>query len=482
MLISTEASPNPDASPAMNCYAIILCGGSGTRLWPLSRALKPKQLLPLNGEATLLQQTAIRVCQKVQPSHLYTVTHESHLFEVKGQLAELYPEALPNVIGEPVAKNTLPAIAVAVKRIHDQDPSAVIGVFASDHAIDNEPAFIAAWQSAEAAAEAGFLTLLGIMPNEPATGYGYIKPQQKLHLDNTSLPVFEVEAFVEKPSREIAEQYVAEGYLWNSGMFVFCADVFMQMLATYQPEVSAQILALTPENMHSYYQELPSISMDYGLAEKVDKIAVVPVDMTWSDLGSWESIYQRHAKNDDSNVMRGHVVSTDTKNSLLWAEAGVITTLGVDNLIVVRTADVTMICDRNRTEDVKLMVNQVQARYPSMIETHLTVQRPWGSYTVLEEGKHFKIKSILVKPHAKLSLQKHHHRSEHWVVVSGTATVTNGGRLLKIKTNESTYIPAGHKHRLENNTDTDLIIIEVQTGSSVDESDIVRFEDAYGRQ
>lgn len=462
-------------------YAIILCGGAGTRLWPLSRSLKPKQLLPLNGEATLLQQTAIRVCKKTTPANLFTVTHENHRFEVKGQLAELYPDALTNVIAEPVAKNTLPAIAIAVKRIHAQDPSAIIGVFASDHAIDNEAAFIQAWDSAEVAAEAGFLTLLGILPTEPSTGYGYIKPKQHLALDKTSLPVFEVEAFVEKPDRYVAEGYVQQGYLWNSGMFVFRADTFMQMLARYQPEISAQILALTDDNIHANYHDLPSISMDYGLAEKANKVAVVPVDMAWSDLGSWESIYQRHEKNDDSNVVRGNVVVSDTKNSLLWAEAGVISTLGVDNLVVVQTADVTMICDRSRTEDVKIIVNQVLARYPSMAETHLTVQRPWGSYTVLEEGEQFKIKSILVKPQAKLSLQMHHHRSEHWVVVSGVATVTNGSQVLEVQTNQSTYIPAGHKHRLENRTNDDVVLIEVQTGSRVDESDIVRFEDVYGR-
>jgi mannose-1-phosphate guanylyltransferase / mannose-6-phosphate isomerase len=465
----------------MNCYAIILCGGSGARLWPLSRSLKPKQLLALNGDTSLLQQTAHRVCQKVNPSHLYTVTHEDHRFEVKGQLAELYPEALPNVIAEPVAKNTLPAIAIAVKRIHDQDSSAVIGVFASDHAIDNEPAFIEAWQSAEVAAENGFLALLGILPTEPATGYGYIKPKQSLSLDKASLPVFEVETFVEKPNKDLAERYVAENCLWNSGMFVFRADVFIQMLERFQPELSAQIFALTEKNIHKNYHELPSISMDFGLAEKSDKVAVVPVDMAWSDLGSWESIYQRHQKNAGSNVLRGNIVESDTQNSLLWAETGVIATLGVDNLIVVQTADVTMICERSRTEDVKLIVNQVQARYPSLAETHPTVQRPWGSYTVLEEGEHFKIKSIEVKPGASLSLQMHHHRSEHWVVVSGLAKVINGEREIYINTNESTFIPSGQKHRLANPGKTPCVIIEVQSGTYVGEDDIVRLEDNYGR-
>lgn len=464
-----------------NRYAVILCGGSGTRLWPLSRSLKPKQLLPLNGDETLLQQTADRICHKIKASHLITVTHESHKFEVKGQLAERYLEALPNVIGEPVAKNTLPAIAVAVKRIHATDPMALVGVFASDHAIDDEASFFKAWDSASVAAEAGYLVLLGIKPNAPVTGYGYIKPGASLGMGSQDYPVMAVNAFVEKPNLESARQYLLDGYLWNSGMFVFRAEVFMDLLAKHQPEMSAQILAMDEQPTQDQYEVLESLSIDYGIAEKADKVAVVPVDMQWSDLGSWESIFQRHGKVADNNVTRGEVISTDTKNSLLWADDGVITTLGVDNLVVIRTADVTMVCDRSRAEDVKLVVNQVQARYPSMTETHLTVKRPWGSYTILEESKLFKIKRIVVSPGHKLSLQMHQHRSEHWIVVTGRATVTNADKVFVVETNQSTYIPAGNQHRLENNEADDLVLIEVQTGSYLAEDDIVRFEDVYGR-
>lgn len=464
-----------------NRYAIILCGGSGTRLWPLSRSLKPKQLLPLNGDKTLLQQTAKRICKRIDSAHLITVTHKNHYFEVKGQLSENFAPSLPGVIEEPVPKNTLPAIAIGVKRIIQSDPTALIGVFASDHAIDNEEAFYDAWESAEQAAQAGYLTLLGIKPTEAATGYGYIKPHQILDIAPTPLPVHGVEAFVEKPDAVTAAQYVSDGYLWNSGMFVFRADVFMQMLAQYQPKLSEQIQALNPDDLDEQYQALPSISMDYGLAEKADRIAVVPVDMNWSDLGSWESIYQRQHKNLDDNVIKGSVIPTDTHNSLLWADSGVIATLGVNNLFIVKTADVTMICDRSRAEDVKQMVEQVQASFPSMTETHQTVQRPWGAYTVLEEGNHFKIKSIVVKPNSKLSLQSHQHRSEHWIVVNGTATVTNGDKTFTVATNASTYIPAGNQHRLENKEDHDLVIIEVQTGGVLTEDDIVRYDDIYGR-
>ncbi|HYN55495.1 MAG TPA: mannose-1-phosphate guanylyltransferase/mannose-6-phosphate isomerase [Methylotenera sp.] len=462
-------------------YAIILCGGSGTRLWPLSRTLRPKQLLALNGEQTLLQQTAIRLTQYIDPVNLFTVTHEDHKFEVKGQLAELFPEAIANVLPEPCAKNTLPAIAYAVSKIHAQDPNATIGVFASDHAIDNNAAFLSAWRSAEIAAENGYLTLLGITPHMSATGYGYIKPAQNLGLSNAELAVHQVEKFVEKPSREIAEQFVADGYLWNSGMFVFKANVFMQMLEQYQPEIFQQINAITDENLAETYAALPSISMDHGLAEKAEKVAVVPVNMAWSDLGSWDSIYQRQKKDAQNNVIHGDVLTQDTQNSLLWTESGLLATLGLSNIAVIQTADATLICDRSRTEDIKQLVANVRAKQPELTDIHLTAYRPWGSYTVLEESANFKIKRIVVNPGGKLSMQMHKHRSEHWVVVSGVATITNGEVEFTLNENQSTYIPKTHRHRLANASDKPLSIIEVQCGDYVGEDDIIRFEDTYGR-
>jgi len=464
-----------------NRYAIILCGGSGTRLWPLSRTLKPKQLLPLNGKETLLQQTAMRICKHLPQENLVTVTHESHRFEVKGQLAELFPKAVAGVIGEPVARNTLPAIAWGVNKIFKTNPNAIIGVFSSDHSIDNEVAFLSAWQSAEAAAEQGYLTLLGITPTEPATGYGYIKPSKTLDLGKTDIPVQEVEAFVEKPNQTVAEQYVKEGYLWNSGMFVFKAQSFMDMLKEYQPDIFQKITTLSEVELAEQYETLPNISIDYGLSEKAEKVAVVPVDMAWSDLGSWDSIYNRHTKDSDHNVLKGEVITEDTTGSLLWCESGVLTTLGVDNLVVIQTADVTMIANKDRAEDVKTIVNKVKARYPDMADTHLTASRPWGTYTVLEVGDGFKIKRIVVKPGASLSLQMHHHRSEHWVVVSGTARVVNGKQDVLLSPNQSTYIPAGEKHRLENPGVLELVLIEVQCGQYLGEDDIVRYQDNYGR-
>lgn len=462
-------------------YAVMLCGGSGTRLWPLSRTLRPKQLLALNGKETLLQQTALRLSRHVQSSNLITVTHEDHKFEVKGQLADILPEAINGVMAEPCARNTLPAIAWAVNRIHLQSPDAIVGVFPSDHSIDNEEAFHQAWAAAEEGAAQGYLTLLGISPTEPATGYGYIQPADTAVGGNSGHAIYEVARFVEKPDRANAEAFLAQGYLWNSGMFVFRADIFMQLLAEHQPEISALISKLDSGNLVEEYAKLPNVSIDYGLAEKVSRAAVVPVDMAWSDLGNWDSIYQRNGKNADDNVCEGDVIALDTNNSLLWNTHGLLATLGVSNLAIVQTADATLICDRGRTEDIKQLVALVQKHKPDLTELHRTVQRPWGAYTVLEEGINFKIKRISVNPGASLSMQMHHHRSEHWVVVSGVARVTNGDQEITLKENESTYIPKTHRHRLSNPGDVPLHIIEVQCGEYVGEDDIVRFEDTYGR-
>ena len=467
-----------------NRYAIVLCGGSGTRLWPLSRTLRPKQLLALNGEQTLLQQTVSRVSSYVNSANIYIVTHEDHKFEVKGQLAELFPEAVQNVMAEPFAKNTLPAISWATHTIYQKDSNAIIGVFASDHAIDNQGAFLSAWQTAEQAAQQDYLVLLGIKPHQPATGYGYINPGQLLPIKG-ALSVHQVEQFVEKPDLKIAERFVADGYLWNSGMFVFKACTFMRMLQQYQPEIYSQIRVLTLDNLAESYAELPNLSMDYGLAEELvkcgEKLAVVPVDMAWSDLGSWDSIYARQDKDENNNVMHGEVLNLDTKNSLIWTETGLVATLGIDNVVVIQTADATLICDRSRAEDIKTLVAEVKALKPELTEIHQTVYRPWGSYTVLEEHVNFKIKRIVVNPGAKLSMQMHKHRSEHWVVVSGTATISNNEIEFTLKENQSTYISKMHRHRLANNSSEPLSIIEVQCGDYVGEDDIVRFEDTYGR-
>lgn len=459
-------------------YAVILCGGSGTRLWPLSRSLRPKQLLPLNGEETLLQQTARRLLQHVESGNLITVTHQDHRFEVKGQLAELDLQLAKGVLAEPVARNTLPAIAWAAHEVFKRDPEAMVGVFPSDHAIGDNEAFLAAWDAAESAAAQGYLTLIGLNPTEPATGYGYIQPGLAL---GGSGKVRKVIRFVEKPDVDRARQFVADGFLWNGGMFVFRACDFMGLLKQLQPEIYQSIVEMASPLAIESYQALPSLSMDYGIAEKAENVAVVPAEMGWSDLGNWDSIYQHQPKDASGNLLQGDVLMMDTRDSLLWTNHGLLATLGVANLAVIQTADATLICDRNRTEDIKQLVAQVQKSHPHLTETHLTVHRPWGAYTVLEEGPNFKIKRITVNPGANLSMQIHHHRSEHWVVVSGTARITNGEREVILQENESTYIPKLHRHRLENPIDIPLQIIEVQCGDYVGEDDIVRLEDTYGR-
>ena len=464
----------------MNRYAIILCGGSGTRLWPLSRTMQPKQLLALNGQETLLQQTAARLLAHVAPDHLFTVTHEDHKFQVKGQLAELAVESVNNVLAEPCARNTLPAIAWATYQIYQREPDAIIGVFASDHAIDNQAAFLQAWQAAEEVAKQNYLVLLGIKPHEPATGYGYIKPTTHA-LKQGEMPVYAVDKFVEKPDLEKAKQFLQEDYLWNSGMFVFKASAFMAMLAKYQPAVDQQIRGLQTDTLAQQYAEFPNLSMDYGLAEKADKVAVVPVDMAWSDLGSWDSLYTKRAKDENGNVLHGEVYNEDTQDSLIWASRGVIATLGLKNIAVIQTTDATLVCDRSRAEDIKALVGKVKNSRPELTEFHCTVHRPWGTYTVLEESANFKIKRIVVNPGAKLSMQLHKHRAEHWVVVSGVATITNNEIEFTLNENQSTYISKTHKHRLENKGTEPLAIIEVQCGDYVGEDDIVRFDDKYGR-
>ncbi len=463
-------------------YAVILCGGFGSRLWPLSRSIRPKQLLALNGEKTLLQQTALRLKKLVDPNNLYTVTHESHKFEVLGQLSEVFPESNSNVMTEPEAKNTLPAIALATYNIYKKDKDAVVGIFASDHSIKKDDKFLAAWKSAEAIAEDDFLVLIGIKPDNPATGYGYIKPNKKI-TKKADLSIYEVESFIEKPSKTDAIKYMDDGYLWNSGMFVFKAKVFMELLKKYQPEMHNILINFSDSNLKGMYENFPSISMDYGLAEKVKKIAVVPVGMGWNDLGNWNSIYENGQKDKNGNLCHGTVFNLDTKDSLVWSEDNLIATIGLSNIIAIQTPDAILISDRNRSEDIKFLVENLRRSNPKAIEENVTIYRPWGSYKVLSENENFKVKRIIVKPKSKLSLQMHKYRSEHWVVVSGTATIiNNNNEKSKLKMNESTYIPKEQKHRLMNDTDSDLIIIEVQCGEYVGEDDILRFDDFYGRE
>lgn len=481
---------HPTAQPQVSAkrYAIVLAGGSGTRLWPLSRSSKPKQLLCLNGAESLLQQTVRRVLPMVDASHVVTVTSAEYRFEVAGQLLALDPALAGGVLAEPMGRNTLPAIAWAVARIARETPDALIGVFSSDHAVANDESFLRAWQSAEAAAKEGYVALFGMQPTGPATGYGYIQSGKPLAGANSG-PLSEVHQaarFVEKPDLATAQGYLAEGgYYWNGGMFVFRADRFMEMVKQHQPQIFTATQTLVEKNdalaAADVYASMPDLSIDYGLLELADNVAVVPVDMGWSDLGSWESIYQQRDKDVQGNMLEGDVLAIDSQDNLIWSEHGLVATMGVANLAVVQTRDATLICPRGRVQDLKQLVAAVKESHAHLTEIHLTVTRPWGSYTILEEGPGYKIKRILVNPGAKLSMQMHYHRSEHWVVIEGTARITNGEQDIYLEENQSTYIPKTNRHRLENPGKVALQIIEIQSGPYLEEDDIVRFDDVYGR-
>lgn len=485
---NVKLHPTAERQTSAKRYAIVLAGGSGTRLWPLSRSSKPKQLLCLNGRESLLQETVRRVLPMVEPQRVLTVTSGEYRFEVAGQLLAINPALAGGVMSEPMGRNTLPAIAWAVARIARETPDATVGVFSSDHAVANGDAFIKAWESAEAAAQRGFISLFGMKPTEPATGYGYIQAGQSLAAGESG-PIAQAQRatrFVEKPDVQTAQGYLSQGdYFWNGGMFVFRADRFMELLRKHQPAVfdAANALAesgaaLAPAET---YGAMPDLSIDYGLLELSDEVAVVPVDMGWNDLGSWEAIYQQRDKDEQGNMIQGDVLAVDSEDNLLWSDHGLVATLGLKGLAVVQTRDATLVCPRERVQDLKQLVAAVKENHAHLAETHLTVTRPWGSYTVLEDGPYYKIKRIVVNPGAKLSMQMHYHRSEHWVVVAGTARITNGDQEIYLEENQSTYIPKTHRHRLENPGRVPLQIIEIQSGVYLEEDDIVRFDDVYGR-
>jgi mannose-1-phosphate guanylyltransferase/mannose-1-phosphate guanylyltransferase/mannose-6-phosphate isomerase len=468
-------------------YPVILSGGAGTRLWPLSRELYPKQLLPLVGERSLLQETARRVAGAPFAEPLI-VCNDDHRFIIAEQLRQLSiaPRAM---VLEPVARNTAPAIAAAAAILVKVDPHAVMMVLPSDHAIADEAAFRKAATTAAAAARKGHLVAFGITPTSPETGYGYIRSAAPLA---GVAGAFAIERFVEKPDLKTAQGYLAEGvWSWNSGMFMFPAKLFLDELKKFEPAIAEAATTAAAKSGTDLdfvrldkeaFSAAPSKSVDYAVMERTKLAAVVPAHLGWSDVGAWSALWDMGPKDATGNVLIGDVIAEGTKNSYLRSDKPLVAALGLDNAVVVATSDVVLVADKDRAQDVKKIVEQLKAKKRSEAVSHPVVYRPWGSYQTIDIGPRFQVKRITVKPGAKLSLQKHAHRAEHWVVVSGKARVTRDEDLLVLKENMSTYIPLGSVHRLENIGEDMLDLIEVQSGGYLGEDDIVRLEDTYGRK
>ena len=467
-------------------YPVILSGGSGTRLWPMSRSLYPKQLLRLLGEDSLLQQTVRRVADPGRFAAPLLVANEEHRFIVAEQLREI--GAPSHVLLEPVGRNTAPAACVAALILAESEPAALMLLLPSDHIIAEEAVFTAAVDRAAAAAQAGALVTFGITPDRPEIGYGYIRQGEPV---GGIEGVFRVAEFVEKPSPEVAEGYVAsEQYFWNSGMFLFPAALFLNELERIRPEIVAacrQALAKARRDDDfvrldkAAFEACPADSIDYAVMEHTTRAAVVPVSMGWNDVGSWDALWDISDKDGAGNAVIGNVVAEDTRNCYLRSEAGLIAAIGIEDLVVVATDDALLLAPRDRTQEVRRLVARLAAEGRDESDALPTVHRPWGTYRSLHNGHRVQVKHITVKPGGRLSLQMHHHRAEHWIVVHGTARIRRGDEELMLTEDQSTYIPLGTPHRLENPGKIPLHLIEVQSGSYLGEDDIVRFEDSYGR-
>lgn len=456
---------------SQNQYAVILAGGAGTRLWPVSRTLSAKQFHSFGDEKSLLQQSFFRLLASYPAERIFTVTSEDLKFEVKGQAADVNVSLLAGVVTEPVAKNTLPAITLAVKAIISQCESAVISVFPADHIIQDQSALVNALALAQESCLSCDAVVLGITPDFASPDFGYVRSQE------TKGDVRDVLSFTEKPDLATAQTYLKQGgYFWNAGIYVFAAQRFQVLVRKYQPDIARIFTDLT------VYPNLPAVSIDYGLTEKLASVRVVPVAMGWSDLGNWESIYRHLPKDTQKNVKQGSVVALDSSDNILWSDGRVLATLGIKGLVVVQTPDATLVVPRSELTRLKELTAQVARDYPQVTHAHVQSNRPWGSFVVLEETSRHKIKRIRVKQGGKLSLQEHSRRNEHWVVVSGRARVTCGDRIFELGENQSTYIPAKIRHRLENIGDSELEVVEVQCGEYVGEDDIIRFEDLYERR
>jgi mannose-1-phosphate guanylyltransferase len=459
--------------------AVVMAGGSGTRLWPVSRAKRPKQFLTLHGEETMLQSTFSRL-SKLDIQSSLTICNEDHRFFVAEQLQQIGQKN--SIILEPNGRNTAPAIALAAFSVTD-DP--LLLVLSADHLIQDQASFTDAVSAAIPLAESGKLVTFGVMPTDANTGYGYIKRGKKQGSG------FAVDRFEEKPSDETAGKYVESGiYFWNSGMFLFRASRYLEELKKFRPDIyKACKSAMDTTNFspdfirvdEEKFNSCPGESIDYAVMENTKDAIVVPMEAGWSDIGSWSSIWDVSKKDDQGNAILGDVMMHEASNSYIRAEDGLVAAVGVDNLVIVATKEVVLVANKDSVQDVSVIVRKLKDSVRPEWELHREVHRPWGKFDSIDKGDRYQVKRITVKPGAKLSIQKHHHRAEHWIVVSGTAQVSKGDESFLLSENESTYIPLGVVHALENPGKVNLELIEVQSGSYLGEDDIVRLEDRYGR-
>jgi len=468
-------------------HPVILCGGNGTRLWPLSRASYPKQLLALTGQHTLLQDTLLRAAALPGAQAPVLVCNEDHRFLVREQAQSLRHEPAA-ILLEPYGRNTAPAIALAALLLVETSPQALMLVLPADHVVDEQPAFAQAVEAGLRAAKAGYLCTFGISPTSPETGYGYIQAGQAL----SDAPLaHHVKQFVEKPDLAMAQSYLAQGtYAWNSGMFVFSASIYLEELRLHRPDILAAVRAAWRGRVHDAdflrpdalaFRACPSESVDYAIMQTTQRAATVPAQFGWSDVGSWASLWALADKDPQGNVCVGDTYVADTSNSYIRAESRLVAVMGLQDVVVVETPDAVLVMHKDLSQNIKAALDHMQLSGRKEHLEHLRVHRPWGWYEGIDAGERFQVKRIMVSPGAKLSLQMHHHRAEHWVVVRGTAKVTVEGVETLLAENQSTYIPLGHKHRLENPGKVPLHLIEVQSGTYLGEDDIVRFEDSYQR-
>jgi len=470
----------------MNLYPVILSGGSGSRLWPMSREHYPKPLLPLVSDRTLLQETAGRLDEIEGLGDAVYVCNEEHRFLVAEQVAQL-GKSPATIILEPQGRNTAPALTLAALYLAARDQDAMMVVMPADHVMIQPRQFVDAVRQVIPHAETGSLVTFGVVPDVPETGYGYIRRGETIE----GGAAFRVANFVEKPDLQTAEQYVSDGdYYWNSGIFMMRADSWLNEIEKFRPDIKSACASAMNQGKQdcdffrvarNVFLACPEDSIDYAVMEKTDRAVVVPISAGWSDVGAWSALWNVCEHDADGNVIQGDVLAEDTHNAFILAQHRCLATVGLDNIIVIETPDAVLVAHKDKAQDVKKIVSRLKATDRDECKMHRRVYRPWGSYEGIDAGSRFQVKRLSVKPGAQLSLQMHHHRAEHWVVVKGTARVTCGEKVYNLHENESTYIPMGERHRLENPGSIPLEVIEIQSGSYLGEDDIVRFEDVYDR-